>query len=261
MKSKPFPPGRPDSLDDAGEIRRNDWAAFSSLSRMENHWDVKPWPPGASNFYWYLTFGHDDSLASTARACQDALGSFPLRPVAVETLHMTLLRVAGVEAVEGAVLERVVEKAGIALESVSRFELAVGPLAGSAAAIRFSVSPWSPVLDLFRSLTVPSPVRQLLIVVVSMPSFSANCRTESRIASCKATASNPVHSRACTIVSRLSTVPDQGNLDSLPTLPRCRAVPGRNHARPQWISKGEYGGAKSAREAPPIRFRQRSLGG
>lgn len=152
MKSKPFPPDRPDSLDDAGEIRRNDWAAFSSLSRMENHWEVKPWPPGASNFYWYLTFGHDGSLASTARACQDALGSFPLRPVAVETLHMTLLKVGGVDAVEGAVLERVVEKAGIALESVNRFELAVGPLTGSAGAIRFSVSPWSPVLDLVERL-------------------------------------------------------------------------------------------------------------
>ncbi|MEV0437025.1 2'-5' RNA ligase family protein [Nocardia sp. NPDC050413] len=148
MKSKPFPPCCPDSLDDAGEIRRNDWTAFSSLSRMENHWEIKPWPPGTSSFYWYLTFGHDDALASTANACQDALESFPLRPVAVETLHMTLLKVGGFDTVESFVLERVIDNACNALKSVSRFELEVGPLAGSAGAIRFSVAPWSPVLDL-----------------------------------------------------------------------------------------------------------------
>ncbi|MFB7874086.1 2'-5' RNA ligase family protein [Nocardia sp. NPDC056064] len=70
---------------------------------------------------------------------------------------MTLLKFGSINTVDDSAIERVVENADAALKAVNRFELAVGPLAvgplaGSAGAIRFSVAPWSPVLDLVKRL-------------------------------------------------------------------------------------------------------------
>lgn len=50
-----------------------------------------------------------------------------------------------------------------------------------------------------RGVTAPRLARQCATVVVSTPNRAANSRTDLRIASCSAAASNPVHSRPLTI--------------------------------------------------------------
>ncbi|WP_188826808.1 2'-5' RNA ligase family protein [Nocardia camponoti] len=112
---------------------------------------MKPWPKGASAYYWYLTF-ENDSLAAAANACQVALEEFDLRPVPTGCLHMTLLRVGPPDVVSNSMLERIITNAAEELGSTYQFQLDVGPLTGSAGAIRFSVTPWSPVLDLVEQL-------------------------------------------------------------------------------------------------------------
>ncbi|WP_433621914.1 2'-5' RNA ligase family protein [Nocardia sp. CA-120079] len=148
---RPFPPLRPTSTAEPSIIRRNDWSAFRELTELDDHWTLKGWASGRSGYYWYLTFS-DPALADLASECQVQLGTDTLDPVPLNSLHLTLLSIGNTDQVPDAELARLTHLAHQQLAGFKSFDLSVGPLAGSRSAVRFSVAPWEPLLDLHRSL-------------------------------------------------------------------------------------------------------------
>ncbi|WP_369024014.1 2'-5' RNA ligase family protein [Nocardia cyriacigeorgica] len=149
--NRTFPAAMPSSTADRAVIHANDWAAFSGLERLQNHWELKAWPTGHRAYYWYLTFD-DARLAALARKCQDFLSDDGLDPVPHDGLHITLLGIGDAAEVSGHRLNELVAAAEEQLAGFAPFELVVGPLAGSRSAVRFSVAPWDPLLELHRLL-------------------------------------------------------------------------------------------------------------
>jgi hypothetical protein len=131
----------------AGEVTE-DWCLFAALDRLGNHWDRPEWTPGRRSFHWMLTFDHAYSLHALTARCQEQLQLPVLDPVPVDGLHLTLQRVAFTDQISTVDLDRVTEAAAHGLASLTAFALMVGPVAGSAGAVRFSVQPWGPVVRL-----------------------------------------------------------------------------------------------------------------
>lgn len=148
---RPFPLLRPSSTSDAEPIRDNDWDAFERLAVVHDHWSLKPWSPGQSGFYWYLTFSDPALIAMTSR-CQEELAHDGLDPVPLDALHLTLLNIGRTDEVAEQALTRIVESGRAAMAEVEAFNLDVGPLTGSRSALRFSVTPWDQLLDLHHQL-------------------------------------------------------------------------------------------------------------
>ena len=149
MKASLFPPVPPNSLTDAEEIIRNDWAAFSGLDTLTNHWERPAWPDGAKAYYWLLSLGEFPELRARAEACQSALAQVPdLDLVPAALLHLTLCRVGAMADVGDEVLSNVADAAAERVRQWGPMRLSIGPLAGSAGAIRFSVTPWDRLLHL-----------------------------------------------------------------------------------------------------------------
>jgi 2'-5' RNA ligase len=118
---------------------------------MVNHWQRPGWTPGRQAYYWYLTFDSID-LERLAKHCQDRLRLPYLDPVPLEELHLTLPRVGWSDEISADVAEAVADAATAACTHMRPFILNVGPLAGSAGAVRLSVSPWEPVMTLYHGL-------------------------------------------------------------------------------------------------------------
>ncbi|MBF6286596.1 2'-5' RNA ligase family protein [Nocardia cyriacigeorgica] len=91
-------------------------------------------------------------LAALARKCQEFLGDDGLDPVPDDGLHITLLGIGDAADVSGRQLNEVVAAGEARLAGFEPFELLVGPPAGSRSAVRFSVAPWDPLLELHRRL-------------------------------------------------------------------------------------------------------------
>lgn len=147
----PFPALPPASASDASAIRDNDWAAFRQLERVDDHWTMKPWAPGQSGFYWYLTFDAP-ALIELAARCQKELADDGIDPVPLDGLHVTLLKAGESADLSEAQISTITEAARRHLTEVSPFDLDVGPLAGSRSALRFSVTPWGNLLAVHRAL-------------------------------------------------------------------------------------------------------------
>ncbi|WP_083883768.1 2'-5' RNA ligase family protein [Nocardia higoensis] len=147
----PFPALPPASTSDAAAIRDNDWTAFRQLERVDDHWTLKSWTPGQSGFYWYLTFD-DTQLVELAVRCQKELTGDGIDFVPPDGLHLTLLKAGRSVDLSEAQLSTIVETARRRLTTISPFDLDVGPLTGSRSALRFSVTPWSDLLELHRAL-------------------------------------------------------------------------------------------------------------
>ncbi len=121
------------------------------MSYVEDHWSLKVWPPGFAAYYWYLTFA-DAALSDMAAACQQHLDTFHLNHVPPSGLHLTLVKVGAADTVGPSELSAFIAAAERTLADVERFPLEIGPLTGSASAIRFSVAPWDRLVDLHASL-------------------------------------------------------------------------------------------------------------
>ncbi len=147
----PFPRHLPDSTSDPEAVARNDWAAFNEVDFLRDHWTVKQWSPGRTGYYWYLTFD-DSDLVELAADCQQALMVGGVDPVPLDALHITVLGVGSTETVTEDEVGALISCAREELSEVKPFDLSVGPLSGSRSAIRFSVAPWDPLLDLHRLL-------------------------------------------------------------------------------------------------------------
>jgi 2'-5' RNA ligase len=161
----PFPADEPSNLRDADAIRDNDWRAFSGLSQLTDHWSRPGWPDGARAFYWLISLGGYPELTDRARQCLDPLlGVGDFDPVPMDLLHLTLVRVAAVSDLDAKHLADICTAAREPIGRLAPIRLSVGPLAGSAGAVRFSVTPWEGLFQLRRSLTearlsAPNPPR------------------------------------------------------------------------------------------------------
>jgi 2'-5' RNA ligase len=129
----------------------SDWPRFSSLSHLVDHWDRPGWRDGRSAYYWYLTFDSPE-LNALARDCQQQLGFLGLDMVEPDWLHLSLVRLGWSDETSSASVLDVAEKAAKRCADIPPFGLDVGPLAGSAGAVRFSVSSWEPLVQLCEQL-------------------------------------------------------------------------------------------------------------
>lgn len=131
--------------------QEDDWRRFSSLSRMTNHWDRPGWSDHRKAYYWYLTFDSSE-LRELATECQKRLDLPYLDPVPALGLHLTMPRVGWADEVSPDQATEVAHAAASSCSAMRSFKLNIGPLSGSAGAVRFSVSPWGRVVALHRHL-------------------------------------------------------------------------------------------------------------
>lgn len=135
-----------------------DWKRFRAIRSMVNHWDRPGWSTGREAYYWYLTFKQPD-LIQLARTCQQRLKSVPnLDLVPLDGLHLTLPKVGWTDEISSRRLEEVIALTRQRCSDQKAFSLTIGPLAGSPGAVRFSVSPWGPIVALNRCLQLGRPI-------------------------------------------------------------------------------------------------------
>ena len=148
--SRAFPSDPPAVLDDPVVVTAHDWAAFRRIERMSNHWDRPGWGPGHRGYYWMLTFPAARKLGAEARVCQAGIADLDLDPVPEDALHVTLNKIGNCQDVAPRVID---DLALIAAGAVgAAFRILAHPLAGSRGAVRFSVTPWTPLVQLYAAL-------------------------------------------------------------------------------------------------------------
>ncbi|MER6072758.1 2'-5' RNA ligase family protein [Streptomyces sp. NPDC001817] len=145
-----FPAEPPADTHDPSVTASHDWAAFSALDEMTDHWARPGWSDGSRAYYWMLTFPADQRLADLAAHCQQELGHFGLDPVPADGLHITLARVGRPDVVTPGQLDTLAREAEVLLPSA--FSIRAMPLAGSRGAVRLSLGPWEPLLRLHHAL-------------------------------------------------------------------------------------------------------------
>ena len=159
-----FPPNLPPDLDDPAGIHVNDWAAFQGVSRMDNHWDRAGWSGGRRSYHWLLDCTKYSSDAATlhhlAQSCQTRLARKELDPVALDSLHITLGRVAFTDEITRGQATDVATSLVAGYRGAGPLNLQIGPLAGSTGALRFSVAPWTGLITLHK--TIRHTTRQAL---------------------------------------------------------------------------------------------------
>ncbi len=126
----------------------DDWERFRAMATMNNHWDRPGWTPGRSSYHWFLTFDNA-ALRDLATACQRRLRALDcLDPVPADGLHLTVRRLAFTDEIETADVDTLAARVSTRCRALPAFSLRVGPLAGSSGAVRFTVTPWEPLLEL-----------------------------------------------------------------------------------------------------------------
>jgi len=126
----------------------DDWERFRVLPAMTNHWDRPGWTPGRRSFHWFLTFD-SAALRNLAATCQQQLRDLDcLDPVAADGLHLTVRRLAFTDEIDPAAVTTITRRVAQRCRDLPAFRLRVGPLAGSSGAVRFTVTPWKPLVRL-----------------------------------------------------------------------------------------------------------------
>ncbi len=124
----------------------DDWERFRVLPSMTDHWDRPGWTPGRRSFHWFLTFD-STALRDLAAACQQQLRDLDcLDPVPADGLHLTVRRLAFTDEIDSATVATVTRRVAERCRDLPAFRLRVGPLAGSSGAVRFTVTPWEPLV-------------------------------------------------------------------------------------------------------------------
>lgn len=149
-----FPPDLPRSLDSLAAIRDNDWRAFLRLTHMEDHWDRRGWLPGRHSYHWMLSFPDAENVRLLSEHCQARLPSAGFDMVPFDALHLTIGRIGFTDELPEEAALVIAEEATLPCRSLAPFSLTIGPLSGSAGALRFSVAPWSPLLKLHRRIAL-----------------------------------------------------------------------------------------------------------
>ncbi len=114
-----------------------DWHRFRQLSQLGNHWERPGWSDGRRSYHWLLTFEYPSALHTLAAQCQEPFHDIPqFDLVPLDTLHLTIQRVAFTDELSAASLEAAVTVVSERCQHVVPFGLRIGWLAGSAGAIR-----------------------------------------------------------------------------------------------------------------------------
>lgn len=145
-----FPAEPPADTHDPAVTAAHDWAAFSALDEMTDHWARPGWSEGSRAYYWMVTFPDHQPLAGLARQCQEQLAPLGLDPVPADGLHITLARVGRPDAVLPDQLDSLARDAEGLVPCT--FSVHAMPLAGSRGAVRLSLGPWEPLLRLHHAL-------------------------------------------------------------------------------------------------------------
>lgn len=148
-----FPPDLPDDVSDPEIIRSHDWNAFRQVGVMQNHWDRPGWTEGRRSFHWMLTFPDAIAVHELALACQERLRRAEFDPVSLDTLHITLGRIAFTDEITRSEVETIAANAASRCKNLSAFAVHVGPLSGSRGALRFSVTPWAQQIELHQLIS------------------------------------------------------------------------------------------------------------
>ncbi|MFE1189997.1 2'-5' RNA ligase family protein [[Kitasatospora] papulosa] len=145
-----FPSAPPVSLDDPEVIVENDWRAFQGVERTADHWDRPGWSDEQRSYYWMHTFPDPGELLQRTQHCQHVLQHLGMDPVPADGLHVTVLRVGAADQVSTAQLEHLLD---LTQElPVAAFHVLAHPLAGSRGAVRYSLTPWKPLIRLHAAL-------------------------------------------------------------------------------------------------------------
>lgn len=126
-----------------------DWHRFRQLGQLGNHWQRPGWTDGRRSYHWLLTFEHASGLHKLAAECQEPfrdLHQFDL--VRLESLHLTLERLAFTDELPAASLEAAVATVNQRCRDLAPVRLRIGWLAGSTGAIRFTALPLEPVVEI-----------------------------------------------------------------------------------------------------------------
>ncbi|MFF3337826.1 2'-5' RNA ligase family protein [Streptomyces flavidovirens] len=145
-----FPPTPPPSVNDASVIAGHDWAAFDTVEEMNNHWDRPGWTATTRAYYWMLTFPDAPALIDQARYCQSTLRHLGFDNIDDDGLHLTLGRIGRVEEVAAEQMDTLI--AAVSERRLEAFTLQAIPLTASRGAIRYSIAPWTPVIQLHTAL-------------------------------------------------------------------------------------------------------------
>ncbi|MEU6261762.1 2'-5' RNA ligase family protein [Saccharopolyspora shandongensis] len=151
--SSTFPASPAPDPDDMTSVAGHDQTSFDGLSRMFSHWER----PHRRSIHWMLTFGDQPEVCTLAQQCQHRLPKEGLDLIEPEGLHLTVRRFGYADTVPAHHLHTAVQtlRDGY-LRTAAPFKLQIVPLAGSPGAVRFSVAPWSPLLELFVAVSAVS---------------------------------------------------------------------------------------------------------
>lgn len=149
-----FPVSPPPDLDDPRVIAEHDWAAFGAVTEMRDHWQRPGWSANTRAYYWLLEVT-DPGFLDQAAHCQNVvrdLGAFDL--IGSDGYHATLGRIAPADTVDQGRLDQLARN--VQADAPPAFSLTAIPLSGSRGALRYSVAPWTPVVDLHQRLVAAS---------------------------------------------------------------------------------------------------------
>ena len=133
------------------QIIDHDWRAFTSLARMTNHWARPGWDGNRRVYYWMLAFPDVSDLRAQAQHCQDELAHLGMDRVPDDGLHVTMTRIGDTDQVSNDQVRFLTDLAGqLPLES---FRIIAHPMTGSRGAVRFTLSPWLPMVRLHAALS------------------------------------------------------------------------------------------------------------
>ncbi|MFJ9420024.1 2'-5' RNA ligase family protein [Streptomyces sp. NPDC101227] len=146
-----FPSVPPPSLTDPAVIARHEWAAFGEVNEMVNHWDRPGWTASTRAYYWMITFPGAPALIQRVQQCQQALRSLAFDDIAEDGLHLTLGRIGPSAEIALDQLDHLL--ATVQHTTCPPFTLRAIPMTASRGAIRFSVAPWAPLIELHAMLS------------------------------------------------------------------------------------------------------------
>ncbi|MFD7222923.1 2'-5' RNA ligase family protein [Streptomyces sp. NPDC059892] len=132
-------------------IAAHDWASFGTVREMTNHWDRPGWTDTTRAYYWMLTFPDTPPLIEHARRCQLALQRLGFDNIDERGLHITLGRIGAVHETAATDLDDLM--ASLYEVRPEAFTLRAVPLTASRGAIRYSVAPWKPIVELHAALS------------------------------------------------------------------------------------------------------------
>jgi 2'-5' RNA ligase len=151
-----------------------DWQRYQALDNLVNHWQRPGWTPGRRSYHWLIAFENSPALHTLAARCQAALqDDTMLDLVPLNRLHITLERAGFVDEISEAEARAIAEASQARCVTIPAPTLVIGPLAGSAGAVRLSAGPHEPLYTILMAVraaiaevrgapAVPGDVRQFI---------------------------------------------------------------------------------------------------